>query len=178
MPACLYFGTFDPTAVPAPTSLPTSSPARSADEPPIALDQAWLLGNVGYLCTRIASQVKRDFAAQTQDSDLTAVEFSILTLLHANGAINQKQLCQALDISPSRAAVILDRLEGRSLVRRVRGTEDRRETYLHLSAAGRSAFDRARAGAQAADASACEVLTVGERHILLELLQKVARARR
>jgi DNA-binding MarR family transcriptional regulator len=163
--------------VPEITSPPAPITTRSADEPGKPVDQAWLMGNIGYLCTRIASQVKRDFASQTQDSELTAVEFSILTILHSNGAINQKQLCLALDISPSRAAVILDRLEGRTLVRRVRGTEDRRETYIHLSDAGRAAFEQARGGAQAADARACEVLTIGEQHILLELLQKVARVR-
>jgi DNA-binding MarR family transcriptional regulator len=143
-----------------------------------ALEQEWLLSNIGYLCTRVAAQVKRDFAAQTSALEVTAVEFSLLTLLARNEAVNQKQLCQALDLSPSRMAVILDRLEERGLVRRVRGTEDRRETYLHLAPPGRKLFERARAGAQAADAAAAEPLSVGERHMLLELLQKVARLRR
>jgi DNA-binding MarR family transcriptional regulator len=143
-----------------------------------ALEQEWLVSNIGYLCTRVAAQVKRDFAAQTSSLEVTAVEFSLLTLLAKNEDVNQKQLCQALDLSPSRMAVILDRLEERGLVRRVRGTEDRRETYLHLAAPGRKLFERARAGAQAADAAAAEPLSVGERQMLLELLQKVARLRR
>lgn len=142
------------------------------------VDQSQLHTNIGYLCTRVASQVKRDFAAHQQQTELTAVEFSILTLIASSTTINQKQLCQALDISPPRLAVIIDRLETRRMVRRIRGTEDRRETYLHLLTAGRSAFENARESARVADSIAAKPLSIGEHHMLVELLQKAARLRK
>lgn len=148
---------------------PTSQPA------PESLDQAWLASNIGYLSTRVSAKIKRAFTAHSAAVDLTPVEFSIVAVLASNRDVNQKQLCQALDLSPSSLAVILDRLVKRRLARRVRGTEDRRETFVHATPAALSLYERGTQIAMSVDREAGSMLTDVERMILVELLRKVAR---
>ena len=76
---------------------------------------------------------------------LTHAEFSILMLVADNGDVNQKQLGQALDISPPNMAVTLDRMVERGWVERVRSTRDRRAQQIHLTPAGRELAERTRA---------------------------------
>src|SRR5262249_34655579 len=90
------------------------------------LDQSGLMHLVGYAATRASVQLKKTFAKHLGPLELKAVEFSILTLVADNKEVNQKQLCQALDLSPPNLAVMLDRLSARGLIERVRGTVDRR----------------------------------------------------
>ncbi|TMH07332.1 MAG: MarR family transcriptional regulator, partial [Betaproteobacteria bacterium] len=108
---------------------------------------------------------------------LKAVEFSILTLVADNKEVNQKQLCQALDLSPPNLAVMLDRLCARGLIERVRGTVDRRAQIIHLTAAGRELQQRARKIAATMEHDATRVLSEGERLLLIELLHRVARGK-
>ena len=139
------------------------------------LDQSGLMHLVGYAATRASVQLKKTFAKHLGSLDLKAVEFSILTLVADNHEVNQKQLCQALDVSPPNLAVMLDRLSARGLIERVRGTVDRRAQMIHLTAAGRELQQRARRIAANMENEATQVLSEGERLLLIELLHRVAR---
>jgi len=63
-------------------------------------------------------------------------------------------------------------------VRRVRSLEDRRESIVHLTAAGTDLQEQARRVAIKMNAQAAAVLTDGEHALLIELLHKVAPTRR
>lgn len=150
---------------------------REEAEPTVArrvLDQSWLLAQLGYAATRVSVKLKPNFVRDLGGIRMTVVEFSLMSLLAANEDVNQKQLCEALSLSPPRLAVILDRLEERRLVRRVRSREDRRESIVNLTAAGQDLYVRARQVAVSVNAQAVAVLTPGEHALLLELLHKVA----
>ena len=103
------------------------------------------------------------------------MEFSIAAVLASNAEVNQKQLCQALDLSPSSLTITLDRLVDRRLVRRVRGTKDRRETFVYLTPAGAALHEQGLRAAMAADQEASAMLTDIERLLLVSLLRKVAK---
>jgi len=147
------------------------------NESPRELDQSGLLHLVGYAATRASVQLKKTFAKHLGPLELKAVEFSILTLVADNKEVNQKQLCQALDLSPPNLAVMLDRLAARGLLERVRGTVDRRAQIIHLTAAGRDLQQRARKIAATMEHDATRVLSEGERLLLIELLHRVARGK-
>ena len=149
------------------------TPADAARE----LDQSGLMHLVGYAATRASVQLKKSFAKHLGPLELKAVEFSILTLVADNKEVNQKQLCQALDLSPPNLAVMLDRLCARGLIERVRGTVDRRAQIIHLTAAGRELQQRARKIAATMEHDATRVLSEGERLLLIELLHRVARGK-
>jgi DNA-binding MarR family transcriptional regulator len=139
------------------------------------LDQSWLMSQLGYVTQRVSNRLKKSFASHPADVGLTAFEYSLMALINANKDVNQKQLGQALELSASSLTVILDRLVERGMVRRVRGIEDRRATFIHLTAGGAKLVHRGTQVAVETNAEAMQELSPGERMLLLELLQKIAR---
>jgi len=139
-----------------------------------ALDQSRLTHLVGYAASRAAIAMRRVFAQHFAPLDLKVVEFSILMLVAANPQVNQKQLGQALDISPPNMAVMLDRLVERGWVERVRSTQDRRAMHIHLTSRGTELVGRAEKIAATMENAALRSLSAAERALLIELLLKVA----
>ena len=139
-----------------------------------ALDQSRLTHLVGYAASRAAIRMRRVFAQNFAPLDLKVVEFSILMLVAANPQVNQKQLGQALDISPPNMAVMLDRLVERGWVERVRSTLDRRAMHIHLTPSGTELVGRAEKIAATMENTALRSLSTAERALLIELLLKVA----
>lgn len=143
-----------------------------------ALDQSRLTHLVGYAATRASVELKKSFSKHLGPLQLKAVEFSILVLVASNEQVNQKQLGQALDVSPPNLAVTLDRMVERGWVERVRSTEDRRSQIVVLTKAGQQLVQRAEKIAATMENDTLQVLSAAERLLLLELLLKVARGRR
>jgi len=80
----------------------------------------------------------RDLARQ---HDLTATQLLCLRLLKEREALSAGALAKALSLSPQTATGLVDRLEARELVARVRSTSDRRCVLVSLSEAGRALID-------------------------------------
>jgi DNA-binding MarR family transcriptional regulator len=148
--------------------------APSAKPAPRGLDDSALAHLVGYAASRAALEMRKVFSAHMEGFDLRVAEFTILMLVASNGDVNQKQLGQALDISPPNMAVTLDRMVERGWVERVRSTRDRRAQHIHLTAAGRALAERAYRISQTMEESALAVLSQAERALLIELLRKIA----
>ncbi len=160
---------------------PTGLAADEAYEPrsrTSALDQSRLTHLMGYAATRASVALKKVFARHLGPLHLKAVEFSILVLVASNENVNQKQLGQALDVSPPNLAVTLDRMVERGWVERVRSTEDRRSQIVVLTKAGQQLVQRAEKIAATMENEALSVLSPAERLLLLELLLKVSQPRR
>ena len=134
-----------------------------------------LTGIVGY---HIAQAAVTTYGAFERDIgkpySLRKVEFSLLMLLQANGALSPKQLGATLTLTAPNLTLLLDRLEARGLIRRERSETDRRSHNIVLTDAGRTL---AQASADAADAMESELddrLSRAERLMLIELLRKVS----
>jgi DNA-binding MarR family transcriptional regulator len=106
---------------------------------------------------------------------LKPIEFSILVLVASNQQVTQKQLGQALDVSPPNLAIMLDRMAGSGWVERVRSRADRRSQMVVLTRAGKKLAQQAERIASTMEDDALRVLSQAERMLLLELLWKVAR---
>lgn len=143
----------------------------------MALDQSRLTHLMGYAATRASVALKKVFSKHMGPLHLKAVEFSILVLVASNENVNQKQLGQALDVSPPNLAVTLDRMVERGWVERVRSTEDRRSQIVVLTKAGQQLVQRAEKIAATMENEALAVLSPAERLLLLELLLKVSGGR-
>ena len=139
-----------------------------------ALDQSRLTHLVGYAASRASIELKKIFAKQLGPLQLKASEFSLLVLVASNSKVNQKQLGQALDISPPNMAVTIDRLVERGWVERVRSTQDRRAMQIHLTPSGKELVQRAEKIAATMENPALRMLSAAERALLIELLLKVA----
>ena len=139
------------------------------------LDDAALAHLVGYAASRAALELRKVFARHMEPFDLRIAEFTILMLVATNGDVNQKQLGDALDISPPNIAVTLDRMVDRGWVERVRSTHDRRAQHVVLTARGRALAERTRRVSMTMEEPALAMLSAAERALLIELLRKIAR---
>lgn len=109
---------------------------------------------------------------------LRQVEFTILVLVSSNEDVTQKALSLALGIAAPNLTVILDRLDKRGLVRRVRSEADRRAQYVQITAKGRTLTRKAHLLSEQMEAELLGPLSQAERAMLFELLQKVASFRK
>jgi DNA-binding MarR family transcriptional regulator len=64
----------------------------------------------------------------------------VLSMLERHGELSMSRLAEALDVSYSNATGLVDRMEERALVERVRDDEDRRIVRVRLSEPGRAAL--------------------------------------
>ena len=105
---------------------------------------------------------------------LRKVEYSLLLLLLANGALTPKRLGRALALTAPNLTLLLDRLVQRGLLRRERSLTDRRSQNIVLTDAGRSLAETGAAAAPAMERDLLARLSPAERMMLIELLRKVA----
>lgn len=109
----------------------------SEDDVPIgSVNLASLSGMTGFGLKRAQMWVARDLKARFKPLDISLAQFSILYLVNANPGLSQVRIADALFIERARLVQMLDRLEGRQLLRRERSKSDRRSHALHLTAKG------------------------------------------
>lgn len=92
----------------------------------------------------LASRVLLAVAAQSlaEVNDMSLPQFRILIVLVTRGDLNVGQLAEDLDVNPSTATRLCDRLVERGFLRRQHGEDDRREVCLCVTPTGRDLVDR------------------------------------
>jgi MarR family 2-MHQ and catechol resistance regulon transcriptional repressor len=98
-------------------------------------------------------------------------------LLHL-GPLNQTALGEKLLISKSNVVAVIDKLEQRGLVRRQRGTQDRRFVFVELTETGRALIQSLFPGHVRAIVEEMSVLTPKEQEELGRLCRKLGLAKR
>ncbi|HEX6239176.1 MAG TPA: MarR family winged helix-turn-helix transcriptional regulator [Acidimicrobiales bacterium] len=74
--------------------------------------------------------------------DVTLPQYRALVVIASRDGVTVRQLAERLDIHPSTATRLCDRLVRKSLIRRAERDADRRETEIVLAAKGRRLVDR------------------------------------
>lgn len=143
------------------------------------LSEAGIHGILGYQLAQAAIVTTRSFAQHVGTAfDLRPVEFTILALVNSNPEVSARELARALSVTPPNITMWIDKLERRALIERERSSTDGRAQHIRTTAAGadliRQAIDHAIDGEQ----QVLGHLSPAERAILVELLHKVAAARR
>ena len=134
-----------------------------------------LAGNIGYLIAQANVAAARQFNAHIGEPlALRPVEYSLLMLLLANASLTPSQLARALVLPAPSLTMLIDRLQQRGLVERVRSETDRRSQQVLLTADGAALAREAEQRSPAMHAEMDAALTPGERLLLTELLRKVA----
>ena len=128
------------------------APARRADrkaEPPETIlerkstDLAGLSADLMRAIRRITRAVDVQSKRVTRASGLTIPQIVILQSLHDRGALSTGGLASEISLSAPTVTTVLDRLEGRGLVRRTRKPEDRRIVLTALTDRGREVLSQA-----------------------------------
>lgn len=78
-----------------------------------------------------------------KDVGLTGPQLIVLQEVGKNPGIMVKQIAQSINLSPATVTSILDRMEARALVNRVRSIEDKRRVGVFLSESGQAALSAA-----------------------------------
>jgi DNA-binding MarR family transcriptional regulator len=105
---------------------------------------------------------------------LRKVEFSLLILLHANGALSPKQLATALTLTSPNLTLLLDRLQARGLLKRERNPSDGRSQHIRLTDTGQRVARDGAAAAQPMERELQQRLSKAEHAMLIELLCRLA----
>ncbi len=99
-----------------------------------------LVGHAGYAVRRFQIWIFQDFIRTLASVDIKPTQYSVLTLIGANPGLCQMAVAQRLGIERARLVHLLDSLEDRKLVRRVRSRTDRRSHALQLTAPGQASL--------------------------------------
>lgn len=153
-----------------PTSMASTDPASG----PGGLDHGRLARLLGYHLARARVPGDQVFHEHIgRHFQLRPVEFTVVALLAANEQVTSTRLCRALHVSAPNMTVLLDRLEERGLVRRVRSESDRRVQFIELTRQGAALAKKADARAEAMEREWLEPLSERERVTLFRLLAKI-----
>ena len=112
-----------------------------------------------------------DAARLAQVPTVPPAQLRVLTIVAANRHTNMSRLAEALDVVPSSASRLCDRLEATGLLRRVPDPRDRREVRLLLTPAARRLLDDLRTRRQEALATVLERMTPAARDELVRALR-------
>jgi DNA-binding MarR family transcriptional regulator len=96
--------------------------------------------SVGYLISKVRLELYSHVDRELAPYDMTAAQFSIMAHLAYEIADSASALCSGLSYDPGAMTRMVDRLEAKGFVRRVREQEDRRKVRLELTKEGRAAF--------------------------------------
>ena len=151
-----------------------TSPAADADKP-AELALGPLAGVVGY---HIAQASVTSYAAFDRHIGkpfaLRKEEFSLLMLLHVNGALSPKRLATTLTLTAPNLTLLLDRLQQRGLLRRERNPADGRSQHIVLTEKGQRLARDTAAAAAPMERELQQHLSRAEHAMLIELLCRLS----
>ncbi|MCO8273104.1 MarR family transcriptional regulator [Actinoplanes sp. TRM 88003] len=117
-----------------------------------------------------------DAADQAQNPSVPPAQLRVLSIIAQNQHTNMSRLAEALEVVPSSASRLCDRLEATGLLRRVPDPRDRREVRLLLTSSARKLLDQLRERRRAALADVLDRMSAGDRQELVHALRAFADA--
>jgi len=115
----------------------------------------------------------RAFASQAGMRELKPGRFAAMTVIHANPGVTQAELGRAIARDKSSVTPVIQELERRGLVQRLRSPSDRRSITLTLTATGEETLRRLAAPAAEHDRKLDEIIG-RQKPEFIRLLKKIA----
>lgn len=100
--------------------------------------------SVGYLLNRARTELLASIDRELEPFDITAAQYSIMAHIAYEMADSPAGLCKGIAYDPGAMTRMIDRLEAKKLVRRVRSPHDRRAITLELTDEGRTVMPKLR----------------------------------
>ncbi|MBU5485900.1 MarR family transcriptional regulator [Clostridium sp. MSJ-11] len=91
---------------------------------------------IGIITSRGTKEIVEAFNHRLALHDITRVQWIALYYIGEEKGITQKDLADKMNIKESTVARLIDRMEKEGTVERIKNTEDRRVTKLHLTEKG------------------------------------------
>lgn len=127
----------------------------------------------GFLVRRLHQIHVAMFLEECSGSDITPVQFAVLSSLMDNHNTDQITLGASVGIDRTNIADVVARLEARGLIKRAVNPDDRRMKLVSITAKGSGFVEKHMEGMMIAQERFLEPLSLGEKNILMTLLKKV-----
>lgn len=128
---------------------------------------------------RLRRAMRRAARAQDPDNVLSVAQLELLSCLAEQPGARPGQLARHLRLAPNSVTTLINGLQGKDLIRRTSGTEDRRTVSLTLTDRGSAAVRQWQATNTAILGAALSELDPGWQHLLtssVPALQELVRA--
>jgi DNA-binding MarR family transcriptional regulator len=129
-----------------------------------------------FLLAQLGALASARFAERTRELGLTPSDAGVLRLVGRTPGLSQRSLADRLGAVPSRVVPLIDSLEARGLVARVRSSTDRRNYELRLTDEGTKVLAKLRGIAERHEAEILAPLTSEQSAQLGSLLARLASA--
>ena len=96
----------------------------------------------GRLLSQVKTELMEALDRELAPLDITAAQYVILTTLAEGPTESASGLCKGVSYDPGAMTRMIDRLERKGLVRRIRCPNDRRRINLELTSEGRAVYPR------------------------------------
>lgn len=126
-----------------------------------------------FLLSQLGAVASSRFADRTREIGLTPSDAGVIRLIGRAPGLSQRSLADRLGAVPSRMVTLIDSLQDRGLVDRVRSSTDRRNYELRLTDAGKRVLRELRGIAEEHEAELLAPLTaeqIGQLDVLLAQL--------
>ena len=130
--------------------------------------------DLAFLIAQVGSHSQSSFGKQVDAFGLRLAHVGVLKAIFQAAGVTQRQLGDALGMFPSNLVRLIDELEEKGLVRRVKSAEDRRSYTLQLTKKGQGVVLELITLTRAHEDRICASLAPAERQELTRLLQKIA----
>jgi DNA-binding GntR family transcriptional regulator/DNA-binding MarR family transcriptional regulator len=137
-----------------------------------------ILDDAAVLLSKLGHRAKRMFTQRLAPLALKANHVQVLVYLSGHPDASQRSLVEALRVTPSTIVELIDELEARTLVRRLRNPLNRRASVVSLTADGRAILERALALSHAVEHDLLRPLAARDRGRLVAYLQTLDAAKR
>jgi len=97
---------------------------------------------IGRLLSRVKMGLQEALDRELAPFDITSAQYVILVNLAHNEADSASELCKGVSYDPGAMTRMLDRLERKGLIRRVRCGDDRRKVILQLTDEGKAVYPK------------------------------------
>lgn len=98
--------------------------------------------SVGHQLVNLMTMMRREVEARMAEHGLTDAQWKPLWMLKAGRASTAIELAREMDVDAGAVTRMVDRLEAKGLIERVRSEEDRRVVHLRLTDAGETTAAR------------------------------------
>ena len=139
------------------------------------LDLGELDAHIGYFARRFQVWIFQDLIRELARAEIRISHYSVLAIIEANPGLAQSEVAEAVGIEPARLVRVLDELERRGWIQRMRSATDRRSHALYLTQDGQKAFAHVKDLARQHETHVIERLGAAKYESLMRMLKEIDR---
>jgi DNA-binding MarR family transcriptional regulator len=117
----------------------------------------------------------QDLIRELARAEIRISHYSVLAIIEANPGLAQSAVAEAVGIEPARLVRVLDELERRGWIQRMRSATDRRSHALYLTQDGQKAFAHVKDLARQHETHVIERLGAAKYESLMRMLKEIDR---